>query len=127
MTARQLPLLGVVILAAMVAGAPAASAHSFPMAENPGAGQTLDASPSEVSIKYDAPIEKLFAKLEVLDASGANEAIGQPVFGADGYTLSIKLSRLKPGEYTVKWGVLCVDTHHTEGSYRFTVAAKGNP
>ena len=29
---------------------------------------------------------------------------------------------LKPGTYTVSWHVLSVDTHRTEGSYRFTVS-----
>ncbi len=126
MTVRRLFLVGALLLAAMVNSAPVAFAHSFPESENPAAGQTLDAPPSEVTIKYDAPIEKLFAKLVVMDQSGRNEAIGQPVVGPDGYTLSIKVAPLKPGDYTVKWGVTCVDTHPTQGSYTFTVAAKGN-
>ena len=94
--------------------------HSFPVEENPAAGQTVPSPPGGVSIKYDAQIEQLFAKLEVLDADGKNVA-GEPVVSSDGYILSVKLPALKPGSYTVKWGVVCVDTHHTQGSYSFTV------
>jgi len=44
----------------------------------------------------------------------------------DGRQLSVKVWGLKPGNYTVKWAVVCIDTHHTEGSYTFTVAGAGS-
>ena len=72
-------------------------------------------------IDFDAPIEKLFAKLEVKGADGKNEA-GAPQVSDDGHQLSVKGRALKPGDYTVKWAVVCIDTHHTEGSYTFSVA-----
>ncbi|MGH6674956.1 MAG: copper resistance protein CopC [Xanthobacteraceae bacterium] len=35
----------------------------------------------------------------------------------------MKLGRaLKPGIYIVSWHVVSVDTHHTQGTYKFTVA-----
>ena len=117
---------GLLFIAAMIAGGSAATAHSFPEAQSPSAGQTLAASPPAVTIKFDAPIEKLFAKLEVLDADGKTAVMGSPEVGADGVSLSVKLGQLKPGAYTVKWSVVCIDTHHTEGSYRFTVAGGGS-
>jgi copper transport protein len=97
------------------------SAHSFPESEAPAAGQTLNEPPSEVRIKYDAPIEKLFAQLSVLDSSGQNLAQGAPTVSDDGYILTVKLPRLKPGNYLVKWRVVGIDTHHTEGSFSFSV------
>ncbi len=118
---KLLTLIGALIVAA----AGAALAHSFPQEQSPAAGQTVTASPPQVTIKFDAPIEKLFARLEVLDTSGRNQAIGQPIYGADGATLSIKLAPLKPGDYTVKWVVVGADTHRTQGSYTFTVAPGG--
>jgi methionine-rich copper-binding protein CopC len=110
------------LLAASVIGLRLASAHSFPEQETPSAGQRLSAPPSEVTIKFDAPIEKLFAKLEVLDPDGKPETIGPPQVDPTALTLSVKVADLKPGDYTVKWGVVCIDSHHTEGSYVFTVA-----
>ncbi|HXN86514.1 MAG TPA: copper resistance CopC family protein [Candidatus Binataceae bacterium] len=113
--------MGAMLMVIATGGGPDASAHSFPEEEHPSAGQTIVTTP-EVTIKFDAPIEKLFAKLEVLDAQGNNVVVGTPVISSDGIMLTVKLAALKPGDYTVKWGVVCVDTHHTEGSYMFTVA-----
>jgi methionine-rich copper-binding protein CopC len=103
-----------------------ALAHSFPEAESPSAGQTLTSPPTEVTIKFDAPIEKLFAKLEVVGPDGRNQAIDGPQVSDDGTRLLVKVPTLKPGDYLVKWAVVCIDTHHTEGSYSFTVANGGS-
>jgi hypothetical protein len=102
-----------------------ASAHSFPEKESPSAGEKVASPPSEVVIDFDAPIEKLFAKLEVVGADGQNQAAGAPQVSDDGRRLSAKVSALKPGDYMVKWAVVCIDTHHTQGSYTFTVASGG--
>ncbi len=126
MMTRRLCRVGLPLIAAIIAGVSTATAHSFPQAQSPAAGQTLSASPPAVTIKFDAPIEKLFAKLDVVDAEGKNAAIGSPEIGQDGVSLSVKLGPLKPGEYTVKWSVVCIDTHRTEGSYQFTVAGGGS-
>jgi copper resistance protein C len=100
---------------------PAAWAHSFPEQETPAAGATVAAPLAQVTIKYDAPIEKLFDSLRVLDAAGQDKAAGAPQVSDDGYELSVPVSALGPGQYTVQWRVVCIDTHHTEGSYTFTV------
>jgi copper resistance protein C len=112
-------------LGAIVAGVSPASAHSFPESESPSAGETINASPSQVTIKYDAPIEKLFASLEVLDGAGQNKAAGPANVSPDGSKLSVDLDKLKPGDYKVKWHVVGIDSHRTEGSYSFTVAGSG--
>jgi methionine-rich copper-binding protein CopC len=109
------------LLSFLTAGVVRVSAHSFPESEAPAAGQTLNKPPPEIRIKYDAPIEKLFAQLTVVDSSGQNLAEGAPTVSDDGYVLTVKLPPLKPGNYFVKWRVVCIDTHHTEGSYSFSV------
>jgi copper resistance protein C len=101
-------------------------AHAFPQAEQPLVGSTVSTPPSRVTITYDAPIESLFAKLEVLDQAGQEQTQGPPTVGADHRTLSVKLKPLKPGYYTVKWSVVAEDSHRTEGSYNFTVARGGS-
>lgn len=103
-----------------------ASAHSFPDKESPAAGQKLASPPSEIVIDFDAPIEKLFAKLEVTGTDGQNLAVGAPQVSDDGIRLSVKVGALKPGDYLVKWAVVCIDTHHTNGSYTFSVASGGS-
>jgi methionine-rich copper-binding protein CopC len=119
-------LYAVALVAIVVSNPIVASAHSFPEKETPSAGQKVASTPSEVVIGFDAPIEKLFAKLEVAGADGANKAVGAPQVSDDGRQLSVKVGALKPGDYTVKWAVVCIDTHHTEGSYTFTVANGGS-
>ena len=101
-------------------------AHSFPEKESPSAGQNIASPPSQVVIDFDAPIEKLFAKLEVTGADGQNLAAGPPQVSDDGIRMSVKVPVLRPGDYTVKWAVVGIDTHHTEGSYTFTVASGGS-
>jgi copper resistance protein C len=113
------------LMLALTCVASEAAAHSFPEEQHPSAGQTLPAPPSEIRIKFDAPIEKLFAKLQVLGADGKDHVVGAPQISDDGIELTSKVEALKPGEYTVKWAVVCVDTHHTEGSYSFTVTGGG--
>ena len=119
--------LSAAALLAIVLSSPImATAHSFPEKESPSAGQNVTSPPSEVVIDFDAPIEKLFAKLEVEGADGSNLAVGTPQVADNGTRLSVKVPALKPGDYTVKWAVVCIDTHHTQGSYTFTVANSGS-
>ena len=120
MNAQALKLLGAV-LTLTISAATAVSAHSFPEQESPAAGATLSEPPAQVTIKYDAPIEKLFALLKVINSAGQNEAAGKPEVSSDGLQLSVPVNKLTPGEYTVQWSVVCIDTHHTQGSYSFTI------
>jgi methionine-rich copper-binding protein CopC len=101
-------------------------AHAFPTAEQPLVGSTVATPPSAVTITYDAPIESLFAKLEVVDSSNQEETEGSPAVAPDHLTLSIRLKPLKPGDYTVNWAVVAEDGHRTEGSYDFTVSGGGS-
>ena len=113
-----------IAIAMSIAGV--ASAHSFPESQTPSAGQKVASALTEVTINFDAPIEKLFAKLEVTGAEGNNEAAGAPQVSDDGRRLSVKVALLKPGDYTVKWAVVGIDTHHTEGSYTFSISSGGS-
>jgi methionine-rich copper-binding protein CopC len=125
MKTQALPIIGGLILGVILTAAAPASPHSFPERQNPAAGQILTSPPSAIAIKYDAPIEKLFARLQVIGSDGKDKAIDKPQVSSDGYTLSVKVGELKPGEYKVIWGVIGIDTHHTQGSYSFTIGSKG--
>jgi methionine-rich copper-binding protein CopC len=125
MTTLKLCISGAAVAIAMSV-AIVASAHSFPESEIPSAGQRVASPPSEVTINFDAPIEKLFAKLEVTGADGKNEAAAPPQISEDGRHMSVKVAPLKAGDYTVKWAVVGIDTHHTEGSYTFSISGGGS-
>jgi copper resistance protein C len=126
MRRSRMSISAVALLAIALSIPTLALAHSFPDIETPAAGQQVASPPSEVVIHFDAPIEKLFSKLEVTGADGKNEAVGMPQVSDDGRKLSVKVGALKPGDYLVKWAIVCIDTHHTEGSYTFTVANAGS-
>lgn len=112
------------VVLALAALAPIAAAHSFPQQESPSAGASLSKPPSQVSIRFDAPIEKLFSKLEVLDSDGRSVTEGAPELGPGSTTLSVKLGALLPGDYTVQWSVVGRDSHRTQGSYVFSITGK---
>jgi methionine-rich copper-binding protein CopC len=38
-----------------------------------------------------------------------------------GSTMIVSLPKLGPGTYLVKWSAVAVDTHHTTGTFTFTV------
>jgi copper resistance protein C len=113
-----LPIFAVAVLCWPIV----ARAHAFPQAEQPMVGSTVTSPPAQVSIRFDAPIEPAFSKLEVFSGGNQNEDDDEPQVSADKRTLTVKLKALKPGDYTVKWRVVAEDGHATEGSYIFTVA-----
>src|SRR6266850_409636 len=126
MTTLKMYIFAAAVVAIAMSNAIVTSAHSFPESQTPSAGQKVSSPPAEVTINFDAPIEKLFAKLEVTGADGKNETAGAPQISDDGRHMSIKVASLKPGYYTVKWAVVGIDTHHTEGSYTFSISSGGS-
>jgi methionine-rich copper-binding protein CopC len=121
-SSRALAMIGAGFGAVAMLAPARAFAHAFPIAEQPRVGSTVNKPPSQATITYDVPIESLFARLQVLDAAGHDEAASEPQVGAGRRELSVPLKPLGPGDYTVKWAVVAEDGHRTEGSYMFTVA-----
>ncbi|MGH7000561.1 MAG: copper resistance CopC family protein [Stellaceae bacterium] len=126
MKARTQATLTGSLITLVVMAAAIGSAHSFPEKETPAAGAIVNAPPATVSIKFDAPIEQLFAQLQVLGPDGKDQVAGTPEIDPDGYTLRVNVPMLRPGDYKVTWAVVCIDTHHTTGSYEFTVGQGGS-
>jgi methionine-rich copper-binding protein CopC len=100
-------------------GVGAADAHAFLDHADPRVGNTVK-SPRAVSLWFTQDLERGFSSAEVLDASGARMNAGNAV--VDGKLMRVLLKTLPAGTYTVKWHVLSVDTHTTEGNFTFTVS-----
>ena len=116
---RWIGLLG---LAICVLASPA-FAHAFLERASPPVGSESPASPPELSLTFSEDVEPLFSTIELRDASGAPVSTGKPhVTPGNSRRLAIELPKLTPGTYTVIWHITSVDTHKTEGSYRFVVA-----
>ena len=69
---------------------------------------------------FTEPIEPAFCRLEVMDAAGERVDTPAPEHPAPD-VLRVALPSLAPGEYTVHWAVVSVDTHPTEGHFTFSV------
>jgi copper resistance protein C len=101
-----------------MAGA-AADAHAFLDHAEPRVGSTVPTAPRELVLSYTQNLEPAFSSVEVSDANGARVDLGKPTIGAS--TMRVGLKPLSPGTYRVRWRVLSVDTHTTEGSFTFHV------
>jgi methionine-rich copper-binding protein CopC len=97
----------------------AARAHAFLDHASPLVGSTAQTAPHEVALFYTQNLEAAFSTVEVTDASGARVDQGKPQIS--GSTMRIGLKPIGPGSYRVRWHVLSVDTHTTEGSFTFHV------
>jgi copper resistance protein C len=99
----------------------AAHAHAFLDHAEPRVGNTVK-SPRIVSLWFTQNIESAFSSIEVLDANGGRMNVGNAVVDSrDRKLLRVPVRVLPPGAYTVKWHVLSVDTHTTDGSFTFHV------
>jgi copper resistance protein C len=116
-------VLRVVAAAALIAlSGPLAFAHAFLDRAEPGVGSTLQAAPAQVRIWFTEALEQAFSTITVTDAQGREVGDGKAkVDPGNPMLLEVGLKALVPGTYTVKWRVISVDTHPTEGDFTFTV------
>jgi len=97
----------------------AARAHAFLDHAEPRVGSTVPTAPREVVLSYTQNLEPAFSSVEVSDANGARVDLGKPRINTS--VMRVGLKQLPPGTYRVRWQVLSVDTHTTEGSFTFHV------
>jgi methionine-rich copper-binding protein CopC len=112
------------IAAASIIAAAPASAHAFLKTAIPAVGSTVAKPPTEVVIDYTEGVEPLFSTITVESASGARVDTGHVHLEGGESHLATALKPLAPGRYHVVWHVTATDTHKTQGSFDFTVAAR---
>jgi methionine-rich copper-binding protein CopC len=111
-----------VVLTALLLGAGVAWSHAFLERAEPRVGSTVKLPPSQVRAWFTEPLEPAFSRLEVVNQSGDRVDRGPAqVDAASPYMLQVPLKPLAPGTYRVRWRVLSVDTHVTEGDFTFRV------
>ena len=113
----------VILFLIVLTGAARVEAHAFIKDAEPGVGSTIQASPSEVRIRFTENVEPAFSSIQVFDASG-KEVDKRDVHldRSDGALLHVSLPPLIAGIYKVVWRVVSVDTHVTNGSFTFRVS-----
>jgi copper resistance protein C len=99
-----------------------AGAHAFLDHANPRVGNSVRTAPREVTLWFTQDLEPAFSTVEVRDASGTRVDNGKATVGSgDRKVMRIALKPLPNGTYKVRWRVLSVDTHTTEGTFSFRV------
>ena len=98
-----------------------AEAHAFLVKSDPKVGAVL-AKPTILRLEFSEAIELGFSGVDVSNAAGGIIALNGVRFADDGHkVLLANLPVLGPGRYRVKWHVVSVDTHRTEGDFTFAV------
>ena len=100
----------------------AARAHAFLDHASPLVGSTIATPPHEVALTFTQNLEAAFSSVQVTDAKGTRVDQGKPQI--TGNTMRVGLRAPGPGRYLVRWHVLSVDTHKTEGNFSFTVGGQ---
>ena len=108
-----------IALAALAALTGAAAAHAFLQHATPGAGASLASAPKDITLGFSEPLEPAFSGVNVTNAAGNDVEAAPPAI--TGPTMKVTLKPLAPGVYHVTWHAVSVDTHRTDGDYRFTV------
>lgn len=110
-------------LAVIAAAAIDVSAHAVLERTEPRQGSTVTTSPREIRLWFSQPLEPAFSGAQVLGEGGRRvEGVESRVDASAPAQLRIPLPPLAAGTYTVRWRVVSVDTHVTEGDLTFTIA-----
>jgi copper resistance protein C len=105
--------------AVLLFGTVAATAHAYLDHAEPRVGNTVRPAPRELTLWFTQNLEPAFSSVTVTDASGQRVDAGKPSISGD--VMRVPLRTIGAGTYRVRWRVLSVDTHTTEGSFSFTV------
>lgn len=101
----------------------ATSPHAIVLESSPIHDAVLASAPQLVTLRFNSRIEKRFTRVTLALADQAPVAVAVPAADADAAPdrITIPLGSLGPGVYVLRYRVLAVDGHITEGVLRFTV------
>ena len=120
----MLPARALLLLFGLVLTVPgAAGAHGILERTDPRVGSTVKAPPAQVRLWFTGALEPAYSRVQVLDAAGTRVDLDGGALDPDNRVLlRVSIPALVPGRYRVKWRVLSVDSHVTEGEFTFGVA-----
>ena len=114
-------LLKIFASLAFAVAATSAYAHAQLQKATPPVGGTV-AAPSEIRLEFSEGVEPKFTGVTVTGPGGAAPLGAPAVEAGHQNVLIVPVAKpLSPGEYTVKWHAVSVDSHHTQGTFAFTV------
>ncbi len=122
MSTRRTTIVLAASAALVLSGAVAAFAHAHLVRATPAAGGTVNAAPSEVTLRFSEKLEPKFSSVVVRDAAGKQVDKGEStVDKADRMVIRVLLPPLEPGVYKVEWRAVSADTHKIDGNFTFKV------
>ena len=99
-----------------------AAAHALVVESRPPAGAKLAEPPAEIYLRFNSKLEKRLSHATISTEKGKPVALPIATDGHDRPDrLVLPLAPLAPGNYLVRYKVLAVDGHITEGILRFSV------
>ena len=97
-------------------------AHSYLQTASPPVNSTVTVAPNESAVAFTAAIEPQFTSIGVTGAQRVDRD-AQHLVDGDAKRLAVGLKTVPPGIYSVAWQATSVDTHKTNDSHQFTLAA----
>ncbi len=94
----------------------------------PADGARLDASPSEINLRYSEAIEPRFSSFRLYRVSSDGEgdksiSLGSPDAHEGNTVIRLPVAEsLARGDYELRWEVLAADGHTTRGTVSFAVS-----
>jgi methionine-rich copper-binding protein CopC len=95
-------------------------AHATLDHAEPRVGNAVSTAPREVALWFTEKLEPAFSTITVTNDAGARVDNGKTRVSGSQMSISLRPGS-GAGTYRVKWRVLSVDTHTTEGSFTFQV------
>lgn len=113
----------IALIAMTVLGATAVTAHPKLQTSVPARDAKLSAAPKEIRMRFSEGLVANFSGAELKDAKGKTIPTGKAalVSGSNKQLVVPITAKLAPGNYTVAWHAVSVDTHHVSGSYGFKI------
>jgi methionine-rich copper-binding protein CopC len=111
------------LLPGLLFAASPALAHARLERASPAVGSTIKSAPAEITLRFTEKLEPAFSTVAVTGRDGERVDTGDPhVDPGDPMVLRVSLKPLAAGPYKVAWRVVSVDTHVTQGDFKFTIA-----
>ena len=115
----QWPAFMVILFLGMLQLPSFVGAHAYMELTSPKAEEVLTESPTGVWVQYSEPIDTNLSQLRLENEAG--EVIAAEQYSVDNSSITLRLPPLDNGVYYVYWQILALDTHVTDGSFRFFV------
>lgn len=120
---RTIGACAAVLAAAVMASTPGqVAAHALVVESEPASGAQLTEPPARIYLRFNSKLEKRLSHVTLGPAKGRPVALPIAVDGSEKPDrILLPLAPLAPGPYVLRYKVLAVDGHITEGRLTFTV------